>query len=260
MKYYVGVGTLKIIRFNPDMAWLNKFKIKATKEPVYVGEKNGVKTAKIVVAFQNMEYNFLTFATFEVRDELLVSKAGKYCFINQFGMTQWKASEEELTSGFFMKGAVYEAIEGEPALMDLFKLWLKGSEDPINFNRSLWFNGQFYELNNRLREANYVGGACTLEITPKSLKSKVYNKKFIPEEQVSKFANQVYGEPYIKKLKEQERNNKTATDKVYFEDWEQLLLSMNSTFYPCQDFFYNGGIKPYVAAENLVLTDDVLIK
>lgn len=267
MKYYVGVGQFKVIQFNPDKEWLAGIGVKTSKDPNYLGEHKGFKTTKIVVALQNIEYNFVTFCTFPLREEIVKSKAGKFCFLNTRGMSSWSESEEELLSSFVAKSDdIFQAYDGELVLYDFLRVWLNKSEDQLNFNRGKWFKGDFSELNRRLRdsEAGLVGGSVTLELNQTKLMMKVYNKKFIPAEEVVNFQGKVFGDTYLSELRKQDRINKdkelTAAHKKYFKDWEKLLLSMNDMFYPCQDFYFNGGIKPYVAAENLILTDELVIK
>lgn len=263
MKYYVGVGKFSVIQFNPTREWLNERGMAVKSTPVYTGRDRDIPTAKVVACLQSVEYDFITFATFDLKQTPLTSKAGKTCFINSKYMTSWATDESELSS-IFHGGNVHIAVEGEQHLAEFLKI---GMQDYPQFNVNKWFEGDFSELNQAISNEDFglVGASVVVETSRDGrLKNKVYTKKFIPEKEVEHFYNSVFGKLMIKKLLEQETINRdkslTAGHKRYLKDWEKLLAMMNDPYFPCQDFFYNGQIKPYVDKENIITTSDLLIK
>lgn len=97
-KLYIGGGNFKIIAINPTKAEKEKIYPNRTfeEEPVYTGERDGVKSIRIEFTLQSMDVeNLLIPVSFFVRNELSVGKnSGKYEVIDKYARTVWLTKDE----------------------------------------------------------------------------------------------------------------------------------------------------------------------
>jgi hypothetical protein len=266
MKKYIGIGRFRVEHFCPNKDWLSqKLGLRLAQEPVYISESHDIKACKLVVCLRSWDdHDFYSFATFELTKTPIMSKAKNFCFLNSRGFSAWAKDDENLPAQFYGE-EIYQAHEGEPYLWDLFKFWLGKSEDGINFSRELWYQGDFSQLNSRVRDrdVHHVGACAVIEDNiHRNFKNKIYNKKFIPVEEVEHFKGKSYSVEYIQELIKQDRKNKNkdlpSTEKVFFPEWKKLLVSLNDPFYPCPDLYHNGGLQEFDNSK--LLPDDLLIK
>lgn len=97
-KRYYGIGNVNIVAVNPTKAELAKLGREVEEEPVYVTEKDGVKTIRVTlyarpIEFENKE-ELLTMSFF-IRNQRFASKdKGTFQVIDSYGRTAWVTEEQ----------------------------------------------------------------------------------------------------------------------------------------------------------------------
>lgn len=100
IKRYVGVAPVKVLAVNPDKATLEKyFNTTLENDPVYTGEKDGVKFARVDFLVQtDMDkcgVDMITRLSFFLRDEKRYNRdKTKIQVIDEYGRTAWASAEE----------------------------------------------------------------------------------------------------------------------------------------------------------------------
>lgn len=97
-KRYIGVGNVNIVAVNPTKAELAKLGREVEEEPVYVTEKDGVKTLRVTLYVHPIELEnpeeFLT-VSFFIRNQRFVSQThGTFQVIDSYGRTAWVTEEQ----------------------------------------------------------------------------------------------------------------------------------------------------------------------
>ena len=100
IKRYVGVAPVKVLSVNPDKATLEKyFNTTLENDPVYTGEKDGVKFARVDFLVQTDEdkcgVNMITRLSFFIRNEKRYNRdKTKVQVIDEYGRTAWVTADE----------------------------------------------------------------------------------------------------------------------------------------------------------------------
>ena len=144
-KRYVGVAACKIIAVNPSKDELNKiYGSNIDKEPVYFGEKDGVKFCRVdfIVRIDDKDakdsegnkIDAITRISFMLRNEYRYNKdQTKLQVIDKYGRVSWVTKEEFKTKSIPMDkngnplriDSSYRAtLTGEPQLTDFIRIYL----------------------------------------------------------------------------------------------------------------------------------------
>lgn len=98
-KRYYGIGNVNIIAVNPTKAELAKLGREVEEEPVYVTEKDGVKTIRVTLYAHPIEFenkDELLTMSFFIRNQRFASKdKGTFQVIDSYGRTAW-VNEDQL--------------------------------------------------------------------------------------------------------------------------------------------------------------------
>lgn len=179
IKRYVGVAPVKVLAVNPDKATLEKyFNTTLENEPVYTGEKDGVKFARVDFLVQtDMDkcgVDMITRLSFFLRDEKRYNRdKTKIQVIDEYGRTAWASAEEfkEKRIPIYSNGSAanisnnYRAIyNGEENLTNFVRTYLNipnamkyvnntwimienPSDAECRFDSITdWFNGKFTDI------------------------------------------------------------------------------------------------------------------
>ena len=181
IKRYVGVAPVKVLAVNPDKATLEKyFNTTLENDPVYTGEKDGVKFARVDFLVQtDMDkcgVDMITRLSFFLRDEKRYNRdKTKIQVIDEYGRTAWASAEEfkEKRIPIYSNGSAanitnnYRAIyNGEENLTNFVRTYLNipnamkyvnntwimienPSDAECRFDSIAdWFNGKFTDIKN----------------------------------------------------------------------------------------------------------------
>ncbi len=179
IKRYIGVAPVKVLAVNPDKATLEKyFNTTLENEPVYTGEKDGVKFARIDFLVQTdaekCGVDMITRLSFFLRDEKRYNRdKTKIQVIDEYGRTAWASAEEfkEKRIPIYSNGSAanitnnYRAIyNGEENLTNFVRTYLNipnamkyvnntwilienPSDAECRFDSIAdWFNGKFTDI------------------------------------------------------------------------------------------------------------------
>lgn len=192
-KRYTGVGTCKILAVNPNAAKIQELMgYTPTAEPIYYGEQEGIKFARIsfvmaTVPELNNGIALTQMVSFYIRNQYMKgSQSGKYKVIDEFGRTAW-GTKEDVQAGkpiMYTNGPANvttnyrPCFTGEEELTEFFKAYL-GIPNCANYVNGTWvmktgedlklcearfedlqkcFNGDFKEITDAiaLQPENYV--------------------------------------------------------------------------------------------------------
>ena len=113
---FTGAVACKVLAVNPSKIELEKMGINTDKDPQYIIEKDGSKSARIefwVEADVTDTVKPMSKVTFWLDSEVFVGKtSGKTQFINKYGKTGWGMSASECGEYFLTDGA-REALKVE---------------------------------------------------------------------------------------------------------------------------------------------------
>ena len=267
MAMKVGIGEFDVIAFCPRKEKLSELMgTQIRNEIVY----HSPERVKVVAVLKEVGAEFITFATFDIEKKVLKSKLKNTAFANMRGDIRWGKTENDLPSMFYQNGDVREVYRGEDQFLDFLKCYMIGADftdGGVLLNRDKWFLGNFAELNILVnsKRVTTVGASIVIE-TSMDLKekNKAWTRKFCPGKETEHFRNQVYGAPYLDRLRKQEEINKNPeadkSTKRYLADWETLLLAQNNPQYPCPYYYHNGYLKTYTGVDNLMRTNDITIR
>lgn len=179
IKRYVGVAPVKVLAVNPDKATLEKyFNTTLENDPIYIGEKDGVKFARVDFLVQtDMDkcgVDMITRLSFFLRDEKRYNRdKTKIQVIDEYGRTAWASAEEfkEKRIPIYSNGSAanitnnYRAIyNGEENLTNFVRTYLNipnamkyvnntwimienPSDAECRFDSIAdWFNGKFTDI------------------------------------------------------------------------------------------------------------------
>ena len=179
IKRYIGVAPVKVLAVNPDKATLEKyFNTTLENEPVYTGEKDGVKFARVDFLVQTdvekCGVDMITRLSFFLRDEKRYNRdKTKIQVIDEYGRTAWASAEEfkEKRIPIYSNGSAanitnnYRAIyNGEENLTNFVRTYLNipnamkyvnntwilienPSDAECRFDSIAdWFNGKFTDI------------------------------------------------------------------------------------------------------------------
>jgi hypothetical protein len=143
-KKYTGICAFQVAGMNPDLKQLVAMGITTDKDPVYVGEKDGVSTLRLDIWLKNPvaeiintdgtteETEILTKFALFLEDRVVKSKDGsKVQIINDYGQSTW-ATSCEATPSWMKVAGIREAKVGEVALIEFLYTWMglaKGYKD-----------------------------------------------------------------------------------------------------------------------------------
>lgn len=137
IKRYVGVAPVKVLAVNPNKTTLEKyFNTTLDNEPVYTGEKDGVKFARVDFLVQTdidkCGVDMITRLTFFIRNEKRYNRdKTKIQVIDEYGRTAWATADEYKDK----KVPVYS--NGNSAnLSNNYRACLNGEENLTNFVRT----------------------------------------------------------------------------------------------------------------------------
>lgn len=181
IKRYLGVAPVKVLAVNPDKATLEKyFNTTIENEPVYTGEKDDVKFARVDFLVQTdaekCGVDMITRLSFFIRNQRRYSRDNtKMQVIDQYGRTAWVTAEEykEKKIPIYSNGAAanisnnYRAcLNGEEYLTNFIRTYLNIPAAMRYINNSWvmienpsdaecrfdhiedWFNGKFTDIDN----------------------------------------------------------------------------------------------------------------
>lgn len=94
-KRYIGIGNVNVLAVNPTKAELAKLGREVEEEPVYVTEKDGVKTIRITLYVKPIEIDEILIMSFFVRNQRFASRdKGTFQVIDSYGRTAWVTEEQ----------------------------------------------------------------------------------------------------------------------------------------------------------------------
>ena len=94
-KRYTGIGNVNVLAINPTKAELAKLGREVEEEPVYVTEKDGVKTIRVTLYAKPIEIEEILTISFFIRNQRFVSKEkGTFQVIDSYGRTAWVTEEQ----------------------------------------------------------------------------------------------------------------------------------------------------------------------
>ena len=94
-KRYTGIGNVNVLAINPTKAELAKLGREVEEEPVYVTEKDGVKTIRVTLYVKPIEIEEILTISFFIRNQRFVSKEkGTFQVIDSYGRTAWVTEEQ----------------------------------------------------------------------------------------------------------------------------------------------------------------------
>lgn len=94
-KRYTGIGNVNVLAINPTKAELAKLGREVEEEPVYVTEKDGVKTIRVTFYVKPIEIDEILTMSFFIRNQRFASKdKGIFQVIDSYGRTAWVTEEQ----------------------------------------------------------------------------------------------------------------------------------------------------------------------
>ena len=94
-KRYTGIGNVNVLAVNPTKAELAKLGREVEEEPVYVTEKDGVKTIRVTLYVKPIEIDEVLTISFFIRNQRFASKdKGTFQVIDSYGRTAWVTEEQ----------------------------------------------------------------------------------------------------------------------------------------------------------------------
>ena len=94
-KRYTGIGNVNVLAVNPTKAELAKLGREVDEEPVYVTEKDGVKSIRVTLYVKPIEIEEILTISFFIRNQRFVSKEkGTFQVIDSYGRTAWVTEEQ----------------------------------------------------------------------------------------------------------------------------------------------------------------------
>ena len=94
-KRYTGIGNVNVLAINPTKAELAKLGREVEEEPVYVTEKDGVKSIRVTLYVKPIEIEEILTISFFIRNQRFVSKEkGTFQVIDSYGRTAWVTEEQ----------------------------------------------------------------------------------------------------------------------------------------------------------------------
>lgn len=137
IKRYVGVAPVKVLAVNPNKATLEKFfNTTLENEPVYIGEKDGVKFARVDFLVQTdadkCGVDMITRLSFFVRNEKRYNRdQTKIQVIDEYGRTAWATAED-----YKEKRIPIYANGNSANISNNYRACLNGEEYLTNFVRN----------------------------------------------------------------------------------------------------------------------------
>jgi len=94
-KRYTGIGNVNVLAVNPTKAELAKLGREVDEEPVYVTEKDGVKSIRVTLYVKPIEIDEILTISFFIRNQRFVSKEkGTFQAIDSYARTAWVTHEQ----------------------------------------------------------------------------------------------------------------------------------------------------------------------
>jgi hypothetical protein len=94
-KRYTGIGNVNVLAVNPTKAELAKLGREVDEEPVYVTEKDGVKTIRVTLYVKPIEIEEILTISFFIRNQRFASKdKGTFQVVDSYGRTAWVTEEQ----------------------------------------------------------------------------------------------------------------------------------------------------------------------
>ena len=94
-KRYTGIGNVNVLAINPTKAELAKLGREVEEEPVYVTEKDGVKSIRLSLYVKPIEIDEILTMSFFIRNQRFASKdKGTFQVIDSYGRTAWVTDEQ----------------------------------------------------------------------------------------------------------------------------------------------------------------------
>lgn len=275
----IGIFEGKVIAVNPNKEQLeNILGSEIETEPNYLGEKDGVKNARVSVWLQNVwgEGQMYNISFFIQGDKRLNADKTKCQYINSVGQTAWGLIEQKgadlpnwFTHFIDKKGTLGEAksyrpaYSGEEELVNFVKAWLTYDlyhpDTNILLDVDKLLKGNFKELSQEI-DGEYSQNVVAMATVRSSTKEgddgpvtvnyqSVYNKAFLPGYNFKFFRGVEFTQEKITKIKE--KSNKAL------EPFERFILSVVGE-YGCKDAYYIGLLKEFNPADFVGATDKVL--
>lgn len=163
IKLYTGPSAMRVVGICPTLGELQTIGFRFDKDPIYIGEKDGISTVRIDVIFKSaVDENFKGKAAFFLENKERVSAKGSKEIINNFGQSTWSATVEEALekvgkggNKWFKPNGARVALVGEVQLITFLRDWLNVSpedEATIDSYENL-FKGNFKELQQYVKQA-----------------------------------------------------------------------------------------------------------
>jgi hypothetical protein len=94
-KRYTGIGNVNVLAINPTKAELAKLGREVEEEPVYVTEKDGVKSIRLSLYVKPIEIDEILTMSFFIRNQRFASKdKGTFQVIDSYARTAWVNDEQ----------------------------------------------------------------------------------------------------------------------------------------------------------------------
>lgn len=138
-KRFTGICPVRITAINPTLSKLVEMGVNFSQEPVYTGDKDGVKTLRLDFWVNNPEaeyfeegvkskVDFREKLTFFLENKVKTSQSGKKLIVNNILQSTWADSIDALKSNekmkWFKHDGIRESMVGEVELLEFLKKWL----------------------------------------------------------------------------------------------------------------------------------------
>lgn len=295
---YVGFAESKVVAINPDLAKLEElgYNTEDKEEVEYCKEKEGVKTARIDVYFEEVKTGYKFKKAFFLEDEDVTQKAKddwsdeqieafnpKTQWVNQVGDSQWVVDEKDLPkrfTHFTKKNKSTEEVEvygdkeyrvakrGEADLMSFLKDWLDFNFFSANTNIFLdtkkMFNGNFKELQEQVGGEYALPTVQVLQVRTVDKDGEMNQYQSVWKESLPGYTMKVirttkFSEENIQKWKN-DKFHKTDNPKGrYLKKHEEFAINITGE-YGSKDYFELVPFKKYDDSVDTIASNDTMVK
>lgn len=280
---YVGFTQSRVIAINPDLTKLEElgYNTEDKEEIEYCKEKDGVKTARIDVYFEEVKTGYKFKKAFFLEDENVTQKAKddwsdeqieafnpKTQWVNQVGDSQWVLDEKDLPkrfTHFTKKNKNTEEVEvygdkeyriakrGEVDLMGFLKDWLDFNFFSANTNILLdtkkMFNGNFKELQEQVGGEYALNTVQLLQVRTVDKEGEINQYQSVWKDSLPGYIMEVirtikFSEENIQKWKNEKYNKNDNPKGRYLKKHEEFAINVTGE-YGSKDYFELVPFKKY---------------
>lgn len=161
--FYTGKANVKLLVINPTaqekvdiLGWSKK----PETEPIYTGERDGVKTARIEINVETKEGVRFQHSFFVEKSPVVTKDGEKTQFVNEFGGFAYLPNDGSIPDNmsWYDTNNIRKAFKGEEQMVDFLKKWKdvrKGQKLAFS-NFEAMFDGNFSEIKS-LTSKNAIG-------------------------------------------------------------------------------------------------------